>query len=159
MIDKDTFLIDKDEVSMAALNGDTQHVEAEIVSSVEDFHKMSLAAVNEQKKALAAQKTQVMLSTDAKKLEEIKQVNTALDSAFEAVTNPEMWERLANNAKTPMDFKFLTEGMQKLMDMRKNLIRLDSIDGEGHAREVHIGVRYQDDNNGTKVDTVIKVGD
>lgn len=137
---------------------EVERVEAELVTSVEEVRELSLTAINQQKKSLSSQRVKTMLSTDKSKLHEIQKINTATEMALETLTSVEFWENMKESAKTPMDFKFLTEGVQKLMDSRQKLLRLDSVDGSGNAKKISIGVQYEDDS-GTKLQTVVKVGD
>lgn len=157
MLNENDFDFSND-ITISKIENQPDYVNAEIVTDVDSIKELSLSALNAQKKALASQKTKVMLSTDERKLQEIEKVNEATDSALEVLMSNEFWEKMKTNAKGPMDFKFLTEGLQKLIDARQRLLRLDSIDAEGTPRKIAIGVRFEDDT-GTKVDTVIKVGE
>lgn len=145
------------EISLMDIKGQPEKVQAEIVTDIESVQKMSLTALNEQKKALLNEKTKVMLSTDQSKLNEIRKINKATELALDVLSSEQFWQRMKNNAKTAMDFKMMSEGLQRIVDAREKLKRLDS-DGQGNARKFAIDVRFEDDT-GTKVDTVIKVGD
>lgn len=147
-----------DEVSLAEIEGETEHVEAEIISDPEQFEKMSLSVQKKNKEALANLKAKVMYTLDQRKLVEAEKIFTGLENIGEIFSDPKIMAVVKSNTTTAQDLKFLADAYSKLIEGSKNLMRTDSIDASGNAKKLSIGVRFEDDS-GTKVDTVIKMGD
>ena len=147
-----------EEVSLAEIQGEPEQVEAEIISDAEQFEKMSLSVQKKNKEALANLKTKVMYTLDQRKLVEAEKIFSGLENIGEVFSDPEIMQVVKSNTTTAQDLKFLADAYSKMLESQKNLMRLDSIDGSGNARKLSIGVRFEDDS-GTKVDTVIKMGD
>lgn len=147
-----------DEVSLAEIEGDAEHVEAEIISDPEQFEKMSLSVQKKNKEALANLKTKVMYTLDQRKLEEAEKIFTGLENIGDIFSDAKILEAVKKNVSSAQDIKFLADAYSKLLESQRNLMRLDSVDAVGNAKKFSIGVRYEDDS-GTKVETVVKVGD
>lgn len=147
-----------EEVSLATLEDQPEQVEAEIVTDPEQFEKLSLSVQKRNKEALANLKTKVMYTLDQRKLAEAQKIFKGLENIGEIFSDPEIMTAVKDNTSTAQDLKFLSEAYSKLVDSQQKLMRLDSVDGQGTAKKLSIGVRFEDDS-GTKVDTVIKMGD
>ena len=147
-----------DEVSLAEIQGEPEQVEAEIISDAEQFEKMSLSVQKKNKEALANLKTKVMYTLDQRKLVEAEKIFSGLENIGEVFSDPEIMQVVKSNTTTAQDLKFLADAYSKMLESQKNLMRLDSIDGAGNARKFSIGVKYEDEN-GTKVENIIRVGD
>ena len=157
MLNEKDFSFD-DEVSLDTIEDKPEQVEAEIVTDTEQFEKMSLSVQKKNKEALANLKTKVMYTLDKKKLIEAKKIFSGLENIGDIFSDPEIMQAVKSNTSTAQDLKFLAEAYAKLLDSQRNLMRLDSVDGAGNVKKFSIGVRYEDDE-GTKVTNVIKVGD
>lgn len=155
--DNDFNLLSTDELSASDINGEIETCEAEIVSSTDELKEMSLSIQNENKKALAEMKKQVMYKLDKRKLVEAQKALTAIETIGDMFTDDEILSRVRDNINTAMDVKFLAEAQEKILKTHQNLMRLDTVDGSGTAKRISIGVRYEDDS-GTKVETVIQTG-
>lgn len=155
--DNDFNLLSTDELSASDINGEIETCEAEIVSSTDELKEMSLSIQNENKKALAEMKKQVMYKLDKRKLVEAQKALTAIETIGDMFTDDEILSRVRDNINTAMDMKFLAEAQEKILKTHQNLMRLDTVDGSGTAKRISIGVRYEDDS-GTKVETVIQTG-
>lgn len=147
-----------DEVSLATLENNKEPIEAEIITDPNQFEKLSLSVQKKNKEALANLKTKVMYTIDQRKLVEAEKIFSGLENIGDVFSDPEIMEVVKSNTTTAQDLKFLADAYSKMLESQKNLMRLDSIDGAGNARKLSIGVRFEDDS-GTKVDTVIKMGD
>lgn len=147
-----------DEVSLATLENNKEPIEAEIITDPNQFEKLSLSVQKRNKEALANLKTKVMYTIDQRKLVEAEKIFSGLENIGDVFSDPEIMEVVKSNTTTAQDLKFLADAYSKMLESQKNLMRLDSIDGAGNARKLSIGVRFEDDS-GTKVDTVIKMGD
>lgn len=147
-----------EEVSLAEIQGEPEQVEAEIISDAEQFEKMSLSVQKKNKEALANLKTKVMYTLDQRKLVEAEKIFSGLENIGEVFSDPEIMQVVKSNTTTAQDLKFLADAYSKMLESQRNLMRLDTVDGQGNARKLSIGVRFEDDS-GTKVDTVIKMGD
>ena len=110
------------------------------------------------KEALANLKTKVMYTLDQRKLAEAEKIFTGLENIGEVFSDPEIMQVVKSNTTTAQDLKFLADAYSRMLDSQQRLMRLDSVDSQGTAKKLSIGVRFEDDS-GTKVDTVIKVGD
>ena len=155
--DNDFNLLSTDELSASDINSEIETCEAEIVSSTDELKEMSLSIQNENKKALAEMKKQVMYKLDKRKLVEAQKALTAIETIGDMFTDDEILSRVRDNINTAMDMKFLAEAQEKILKTHQNLMRLDTVDGSGTAKRISIGVRYEDDS-GTKVETVIQAG-
>lgn len=155
--DNDFNLLSTDELSASDINGEIETCEAEIVSSTDELKEISLSIQNENKKALAEMKKQVMYKLDKRKLVEAQKALTAIETIGDMFTDDEILSRVRDNINTAMDVKFLAEAQEKILKTHQNLMRLDTVDGSGTAKRISIGVRYEDDS-GTKVETVIQTG-
>ena len=147
-----------DEVSLADIQGDAEHVEAEIITDADQFEKMSLSLQKKNKEALANLKSRVMISLDERKLVEAQKILKGLENLGDIFSDAEILEAVKKNVSSAQDIKFLADAYSKLLESQRNLMRLDSVDGQGTPRKLAIGVRFEDDS-GAKVDTVIKVGE
>lgn len=147
-----------DEVSLATLENNKEPIEAEIITDPNQFEKLSLSVQKKNKEALANLKTKVMYTIDQRKLVEAEKIFSGLENIGDVFSDPEIMEVVKSNTTTAQDLKFLADAYSKMLESQKNLMRLDSVDGAGNARKLSIGVRFEDDS-GTKVDTVIKMGD
>lgn len=155
--DNDFNLLSTNELSANDINGKIETCEAEIVSSTDELKEMSLSIQNENKKALAEMKKQVMYKLDKRKLVEAQKALTAIETIGDMFTDDEILSRVRDNINTAMDMKFLAEAQEKILKTHQNLMRLDTVDSSGTAKRISIGVRYEDDS-GTKVETVIQTG-
>ena len=147
-----------DEVSLVDIQEDYDTVEAEIISDPEQFEELSLSMQKQSKEALANLKTKVMHVLDHKKLKEATKLFSGLENIGDIFSDPVIMQKVKANTRTAQDLKFLSEAYSRMIDSQQRLMRLDSIDGEGNAKRLSIGVRYED-NSGSKVETVIKVGE
>ena len=157
MLNENDFSFD-DEVSLDTIDGEPEQIEAEIISDPEQFEKMSLSVQKKNKEALANLKTKVMYTLDQRKLVEAEKIFSGLENIGEVFSDPEIMQVVKSNTTTAQDLKFLADAYSKMLESQKNLMRLDSIDGAGNARKFSIGVKYEDEN-GTEVENIIRVGD
>lgn len=158
MLNEDYFDLDSKEVSLSSLEETNEHVEPEIITDFDQFEEMSLSVQKKNKEALSALKTKVMYSLDKRKLKEAQKLITGLENIGDMFSDPEIVMRVRDSVSSAMDLKFLSEAYAKMVDSQQKLMRLDSVDGQGTARRLNIGVRYEDET-GTKLNTVISVGD
>lgn len=147
-----------EEVSLAEIEGEAEHVEAEIITDADQFEKMSLSLQKKNKEALANLKSRVMISLDERKLVEAQKILKGLENLGDIFSDAKILEAVKKNVSSAQDIKFLADAYSKLLESQRNLMRLDSVDAVGNAKKFSIGVRYEDDS-GTKVETVVKVGD
>ena len=146
------------EISLVDINGDVEPVEAEIITDADQFEKMSLSLQKKNKEALANLKSRVMISLDERKLVEAQKILKGLENLGDIFSDAKILEAVKKNVSSAQDIKFLADAYSKLLESQRNLMRLDSVDAVGNAKKFSIGVRYKDDS-GTKVETVVKVGD
>lgn len=157
MLNENDFSFD-DEVSLAEIEGEPEQVEAEIVTDPEQFEKLSLSVQKKNKEALANLKAKVMYTLDQRKLEEAKKIFSGLENLGDIFSDAEILEAVKKNVSSAQDIKFLADAYSKLLESQRNLMRLDSIDSVGNAKKFSIGVKYEDEN-GTKVENIIRAGD
>lgn len=152
MLDEDIFDLSKSD------DDAPEHIDAELISSPEEFEEMSLTVEKQNKEYLANLRKKVMLSLDKRKLMEAKRNIDSMESIGAIFSDPKVMARVKESTSTPQDLKFLSDAYAKILESQKYLMRMDSIDGTGTAKRISIGVRYQDDS-GTNVETVIKAGE
>ena len=151
-------MLDENMFDLTSTDDSLEHVDAELISSPEEFEAMSLTVEKQNKEYLANLKKKVMLSLDKRKLMEAKRNIESMESIGAIFSDPEVMARVRESTSTPQDLKFLSDAYAKILESQKYLMRMDSIDGSGTAKRISIGVKYQDDS-GTNVETVIKAGD
>ena len=151
-------MLDENMFDLTSTDDSLEHVDAELISSPEDFEAMSLTVEKQNKEYLANLKKKIMLSLDKRKLMEAKRNIESMESIGAIFSDPEVMARVRESTSTPQDLKFLSDAYAKILESQKYLMRMDSIDGSGTAKRISIGVKYQDDS-GTNVETVIKAGD
>ena len=155
MIDQFSFDINDDEVSLDTINGEAPVMEAEIVSDPEKLNELSLSVQKKNKETLQRLKSKVMLSLDQRKLKEAQKIISGLENIGDMFSDEEIIERVRENTSTAQDMKFLAEAYSKLLDSQRNLMRLDSVDGQGTAAKLKLAVQFEN-GQGNKVQTVIE---
>lgn len=151
-------MLDENMFDLTSTDDSLEHVDAELISSPEQFEAMSLTVEKQNKEYLANLRKKVMLSLDKRKLMEAKRNIDSMEAIGAIFSDPEVMTRVRESTNTPQDLKFLSDAYAKILESQKYLMRMDSIDGSGTAKRISIGVRYEDDS-GTKVETMIKTGD
>lgn len=152
-------MLDENMFDLTSTDDDSlEHVDAELISSPEQFEAMSLTVEKQNKEYLANLRKKVMLSLDKRKLMEAKRNIDSMEAIGAIFSDPEVMARVRESVGTAQDLKFLSDAYAKILESQKYLMRMDSIDGSGTAKRISIGVRYEDDS-GTKVETMIKTGD
>lgn len=152
-------MLDENMFDLTSTDDDSlEHVDAELISSPEDFEAMSLTVEKQNKEYLSNLRKKVMLSLDKRKLMEAKRNIDSMEAIGAIFSDPKVMARVRESVGTAQDLKFLSDAYAKILESQKYLMRMDSIDGSGTAKRVSIGVRYEDDS-GTKVETMIKTGD
>lgn len=135
-----------------------EHIDAELISSPEEFEAMSLTVEKQNKEHIANLKKKMTLALDRKKLSEALKNFEFIEFVSSIYSDPAVQKRVRDNVNTAQDLKFLSDAQSKAIENQQKLMRMDSLDGAGTAKRISIGVRYQDDS-GTNVETVIKAGD
>lgn len=151
-------MLDENMFDLTSTDDSLEHVDAELISSPEQFEAMSLTVEKQNKEYLANLRKKVMLSLDKRKLMEAKRNIDSMEAIGAIFSDPEVMARVRESVGTAQDLKFLSDAYAKILESQKYLMRMDSIDGSGTAKRISIGVRYEDDS-GTKVETMIKTGD
>lgn len=152
---KNIDLIDKEQVSIATLTNETEHVEATLMPMVEDYESITLSQQKKAKEALGNLKKRVMLSLDKRKLGEAQKLFAAAENISELFSDIEIMERVKENTKSAMDLKFLAESYAKIIDSQQKLMRLDSIDGQGNAAKLSLAIKFNG-SDGSNVQTYIQ---
>lgn len=146
------------QISISTIQDEPERVEAEIVSSPEQFEEMSLTVQKKNKEALANMKKKVMYSLDKRKLNEAQKIFSSLENIGDIFSDQEVMKKVRANVSTAQDLKFLSDTYSKLIESNQKLMRIDSVDAQGSARKFNIGIQYEDEQ-GSKLQTVISVGD
>lgn len=136
-----------------------EKVDAELVSNPQDLEQLSISMQKQNKEALANMRKRVAFTLDNRKLQEAQNLLTGMENIGAIFSDPEIIETVRDSIKGAMDLKFLAEAYDKLLKSQQQLMRLDTVDGSGTAKKISIGVQYEDESNGTKLQTVVKVGD
>lgn len=149
-------IIDENEMSLATLTDESEHVEAELMP-IAQYEEISLVQQEQAKKSINNLKQRMMLVLDQKKLVEAQKIIGSIENLSDLMLDPEVLSRVKENTKSAMDLKFLAESYSKLIDAQQKLMRLDTADGNGTAAIINVGVEYSGKANGTKVQTYIKI--
>lgn len=155
MLNENDFDLSSD-VSLVTLNGDAEPVEAEIITDPEQFEEMSLSVQKKNKEALANMKTKVMYALDKRKLNEAQKIFSSLENIGDIFSDKEVMEKVKKNVSTAQDLKFLSDTYSKLIESSKNLMRLDSVDGQGNFAKLNLALQFEG-MNGNKTSAVIQV--
>ncbi len=146
----------KGNISENDLYNESEKVVPEIITDLDKLESMSLSIQKKNKDALADLKKRVMFSLDKRKLKEAEKIISGMENIGEIFSDAKIMSSVRTNIKNASDLKFLAEAYSKLLDSQQKLMRLDSVDGQGTARRLNIGVQYEDES-GTKLNTVISV--
>lgn len=119
----------------------------------EDGEYIDAAAIKKrQKQLLEAKRSQVLFQQDALKLTESQKAMEIAQRISDGMLNTEMIDVVMQNARTGQDLKYIADAYDKILGRISNLNRLDTVDGSGTAREIRLGISFQDsDGNSTKV--------
>lgn len=131
-------MANKRELQLAeSLIPEVQKVQAELLEP-NVLEEMSLTEYNEQKKWLEAQRKQLSLILDKRKLKHAGKIMDSMDIVLERIG-----EAYTKDAVSAMDLKFLTESYLNLQKALGNTARFDSLDGKGNAARINIEVRFE----------------
>lgn len=133
-----------------------EHVDAELVSSPEEFEEMSLTVENECKRHLSNVRKQVMLEIDKRKLKEANKFIDSQEFLVDVLSDPKVWKEVRENTKTAQDIKFLADASAKILESYRKLIRMDSLDGFGNAATLNLSIQFGGDGE-SRVQNVIEV--
>ncbi len=163
--------IQTDEVSLASISGgqtyqdemeydeDYEVVEPdsmELISDMGEIEQLSEEAKKKQERALLAAREQAMATIDRKKLPlALKEVDSIAMYA-DILNDAEVLERVKENTKSAMDLKFLAEAQKIKLQNLQTLMRMDSVNTEGAAGEVFVGVEFGSGGGGTTKIAVVK---
>lgn len=150
-------LIDEnnEELSLATLQGEVEHVEAELVPDFDTYERQSLAVQKKTKEALESKRNAVMISLDNRKLSQAQKIFDGMENIQELFADPEIMKKVRLNTRTAMDLKFLSESYAKMLDSMQKLTRLDTVDGQGNPARLSLAVQLKS-SNGTELSTVIR---
>lgn len=133
--------------------------ERDMILSEPEMEQQALSDERKVKSYLTAQKKRIVQMLDAKKLALAVQTMNANEQMASLLTDPDVWERVKDNIQTPMDLKFIAEAMERNEKRIQNLTRLDTVDGSGKAGKIRLGVRFENEQTGAKMEAIIDVDD
>ena len=131
-----------------------QEVEgSELGYITEEGEYIDAAAIKKrQKQLLEAKRSQVLFQQDALKLNESQKAMEIAQRISDGMLNTEMIDTIMANAKTGQDLKYIADAYDKILGRIASLNRLDTVDGSGTAREIKLGISFQDSSgSSTKV--------
>lgn len=145
--------------SIVAAGGETlESLQREMQGSdlgyiTEEGEYIDAAAIKKrQKQLLEAKRSQVLFQQDALKLNESQKAMEIAQRISDGMLNTNMIDVIMMNAKTGQDLKYIADAYDKILGRIANLNRLDTVDGSGTAREIKLGISFQDSSgNSTKV--------
>lgn len=115
----------------------------------------SLAVLNKQ--VLEAKRRQVELIVDNEKLDAAKRLIEGINLVADKALDTEVIKRILEKAKTPQDFKFMMEAMQK-MSMTLKDVMMPSVEDElGKRKRTKIVAQFQSPS-GEKTSIGVEVG-
>lgn len=152
---EDKYFNFNNQVSIATLQDKAEPVDAEIITSADEFEEMSLSVQKKNKEHLASLKQKVMLSLDKRKLSESQKLFSSLENMSDLFSDPEIMDKVRQNTRNAQDLKFLAEAYSKMLDSQQRLMRLDSVDGQGNAAKLSLAVQFEG-YSGNKVQAVIQ---
>lgn len=150
---KDMLLIEN-EPTIAKLQDEPEHVEAEIVTDYDSFIENSLSVQKRNKDALAKMKQRVMLTLDRGKLSQAEKIFHGMENVQNIFSDDEIMGKVRESIKTALDIKLLSEAYSKMLDSQQKLMRMDSIDGQGNAARLSLDVQIKS-SSCAEVNTVI----
>ncbi len=134
--------IDDDEVSIGdimALSGDI--VEDNPLDVLKNLNgEMTLADENKYKDALTSVRKRMALTLDGRKLKQANVIMDSIETNIAIMNDLEVMSRVKDSIQTAMDLKFLTEANEKNFKMLQNLMRLDSVDGQGTSVRIAVAI-------------------
>lgn len=123
--------------------------EIELISDPEVIEELSDEAKKMQEQALLATKQKVMATVDRNKLKLAMQEISSIELYSEVLNDPDVVERVKNNTRSAMDLKFIAEAQKIKLQNLQTLMRMDSVDNNGTAGEVYVGVEFSGSGGGT----------
>lgn len=123
--------------------------EVELISNPEIVEELSDEAKKMQEQALLATKQKVMSIVDRNKLNLAMREIQSIEMYSEVLNDPDVVQRVKNNTKTAMDLKFIAEAQKIKLQNLNTLMRMDSVDNNGTAGEVYVGVEFSGSGGGT----------
>lgn len=129
--------------------------EVELISNPEIIEELSDEAKKMQEQALLATKQKVMATVDRNKLKLAMQEIESIELYSEVLNDPEVVQRVKENTRSAMDLKFIAEAQKIKLQNLNTLMRMDSVDNNGTAGEVYVGLEFSGSGGGT---TKIVVG-
>jgi len=116
--------------------------EAEVEKKVEIVEEIeSLAEITKQQLSLRRQR--VELEVENKKLDVAKQTIGTIDKIINAVSKEEVLIRVANNIKTPLDMKLMSEAAEKLSNTLRQLMNPNVLDEMGTKKRHKINFMFK----------------
>lgn len=129
-------VLDNDELSMEIDDTDLDFALTLQSSSPAEIRK-------KQAELLKERRQQVRSILDGHKLQQAIKIIQSTDNLSDVLADPDIIKRVATNIKDAKDYKFLTEALLLQAKMINTLTRLDTVDSEGTAKRINIGVQYK----------------
>lgn len=147
--------IETDEISMESVlqeSGEeieTVSGEVELIPYTEEVEMLSEEAKQKQEQAILSAREQAATLVDRKKIPlAIREIN-AVERASQILDDEEVWDRVKESINNAKDLKYLAEAQKLHLSNLQNLLRMDSVDTNGTAGEVFVGVQFGSGGSGT----------
>lgn len=122
--------------------------------TAEEIAEISLVDEKRTKQAITNLRKRTAVQADQRKLKEVTKSLDNLEGSSSILNNPDIWARVAASVKTTQDLKFLAEFREKEIKNIQNLMRTDSVDGQGTAGFSKVALAFED-NHGNRTKMVL----
>lgn len=109
---------------------------------MENLESMSYSEFKEKKDTLALLRQKVMLQVDGRKLQQTIKVMNAMDNALDRMLDLSIDEDGIPCVPSAKELDLYASTLKKLAETLRLLGRLDTIDGYGTPKELHLEVRF-----------------
>ena len=120
-----------------------------LITKISDFGELSKADENILRENISIMNKKINLQLEGEKLIMAQNVFADLVDDIQRTSSSELKNRIFDNMKTGMDYKFYMEATEKKWKMLQNLLRVDSQNSSGSPAQIKLGLRYADDKGNT----------
>lgn len=123
-------------------SSDNDEDNAIITTDYNELTTLSIAQEKKIKDALAHTKKVMSLQLDGRKLRQAEMLYDSIEQNLSIISDREVFNRVKENIKKAEDFKFIMEAVDRQYKMLQNLLRLDSVDGQGTSARIAVAVDF-----------------
>lgn len=151
---KKNSIVDENEASLSTVFQDgieNYDDKVELVSDPCEIEELSDEAKKMQERALINARDRAMAIIDQKKVPLALKEIESIESYADILNDSEVLERVKENVKTAQDLKYIAEAQKLKLQNLQSLLKMDSVNSQGNAGEIFVGVEFGKENGTTKI--------